>query len=292
MRTESCRSDFVIDYAKSSRVACILVSDFEGKKGIFLDQKELVENQLPRDVYPLSKEHAIFLMHIISLDYATRSIRLYENGKTLFSKHPELFNPADVINIGIEKLRELITQNVGARFPNEATLRWFENSKKLLTEYNGDPRNVFIDCKDGQEALDRIRKFRGMGRKTGALLLRAFANLGFVTLSNLDRVLVPVDVHDTRIAFFTRCIQGSQKPEFYVENYPRYVRYVSEFWSKTARNANLNWLVLDRALWLLGSKGCAKGLHGSCPLRDFCIKGQPRVLGINLTQYIQEKDCR
>jgi endonuclease III len=228
MKSISHKPNLALDFDKSVEIAHILVSGFLKRKGIFNDQKELVENQLPRGVQPLSKEHALFLFHIITLDYGTRSARLYENGKLLFVQHPELFNPAEVLEMGIDKVRELVVNNIGARFPNEATLRWYQNSKKLLKEYDGDPRNIFRISSDAEDVFKRVREFRGLGRKTGALLLRAFSNLGFAKLENLDKVLVPVDIHDTRIAFFTHCVRGSQNPETYVKDYSRYVKCVSE----------------------------------------------------------------
>ncbi|KKL58049.1 hypothetical protein LCGC14_2229250 [marine sediment metagenome] len=47
---------------------------------------------------------------------------------------------------------------------------------------------------------------------------------------------------------------------------------------KANRDEEINWLQIDRALWILGSKGCANKRHFDCPIKDDCLKGMARVL--------------
>jgi len=264
-----------VNVERAAKIARILADNFIARKGVFSDQKELVENQLPKNVETLSKEHALFIFYVVPQDYATRSARLYKKAKALFEEHREFFDPSHIANMGIDEVRQIISMRIGARFPGETAQRWLSNSISLINEYNGDPREIFNTSKDAREALKRIRKFRGFGPKTGALFLRSFVNLGFTKLSNISEILMPVDVHDTRIAFYTKCIYGSDELSKYLDNYAKYTRQVQRLWSQASQSAGVDWLILDRALWLLGSKRCIKDKHTGCPIRALCVKGEP-----------------
>ena len=287
MAEKSSRENLVLNLDRSTEIARILENSFRNKEHIFRDQKELVENQMPLGVQPLSREHALFIFYIVPQDYATVSVRLYKRARELFEKRAELFDPEYVARLNVEDIKKLVSRKIGARFPNEAAFRWYANSIKLTKEYRGDPRRLFNVSKDACEVLSHIKEFRGFGPKTGALLLRAISNLGFAKLSHVSNVKIPVDVHDVRIAFYTHSVSGSNDVDTYVRNYSKYANLVQNLWSRSAGLARVDWLILDRALWLLGSKACVKGKHLHCPLKNFCIKGSSSLEEQQLDKFVK-----
>jgi len=269
------------DANRASFVASLIVSAFREGKGIFTNPVELVENQMPEKVRLLSREHALFLFYVVPQDHGVSSAGLYTKAKELHREDPDVFDPSAVVKLELRDIEKRVSRKLGVRYPIESSREWHENSRMLLEEYEGDPRKLFSKTKEAQKLLKEIRRFRGFGPKTGALLLRAISNLGFVELDNLEDVLLPVDVHDTRIAFYTRSLAGPNTPDWYVKNYMSYVRPVQEVWLSASQRAGLDWRELDRALWILGSKGCAPEKHGICPARDLCVKGE-HIGGTNL----------
>jgi hypothetical protein len=87
---------------------------------------------------------------------------------------------------------------------------------------------------------------------------------------------VPVDIHDTRIAFWTEavCIPDSASE---IVNYHKYAQNVQQVWSEACKAEKLDWLEVDRALWILGSKGCVKLLCEFCALNRLCCVGTKQI---------------
>lgn len=132
------------------------------------------------------------------------------------------------------------------------------------------PGNLFSSTDDAAVLLKRIKAFRGYGPKIGGMLLRALVGLGFAKVHNLERVLLPVDIHDTRISFMTGMLQHNDD---YAEkfDYYAYVPHVQQLLLDTCNGLNIDWLDTDKALWLIGSKGCVNKRCGECPLSEICV---------------------
>ena len=162
---------------------------------------------------------------------------------------------------------------LSTRFPKETAKRWYDNSDRSLKEYEGDPRKIFTTCSDARIVFKRIRSFRGFGPKIGGLLLRTFLGCKFAKLEYVNEVLVPVDVHDSRIAFYTGAAKLANTNE-QIEDYHEYTRQIQHLWSRACNFAGLDWLQVDRALWLLGSRGCVNHRCAECRLSDLCWRGQ------------------
>src|SRR5436190_5030049 len=68
-----------------------LQAAFDARTGLLSEIDDLVENQIPPGVSPLSREHALFLFFTVANDHGVKSRLLYERAKALFSEHPEFF---------------------------------------------------------------------------------------------------------------------------------------------------------------------------------------------------------
>lgn len=250
-----------------------LINAFEKKEGVFSDTKELLENQIPKGVEPNSKEHANFLFYLISQDHGTKSSKLYERAKKIYLQNPDNFQPNVIIKKYLSPDDEQLINflgEFGVRYPRNSAKYWFKNSEILVEKYDSDARNIFVSS-DSKLILNAIKKFHGFGPKLSGLLFRVFIGIGLSRPSNIEESNFPTDIHDTRIAAYT---QISDIPtDINESNYSPYVKKAEKIWKEACYSERLNWLQVDRALWILGSKGCVTKRHSDCPIKDYCVKG-------------------
>ena len=264
-----------VNYERAKMVVLRVYEAFRSREGLLAETEDLVENQIPKGVKPLSREHALFLFYTVVNDHGMKSSRLYERAKALFLERRDLFEPFKVVEEfdGPNDLRlvEATGKRLGTRYPRETAKTWYINSERLIEKYNGDPRNLFNCCSDAETLLKEIMAFRGYGPKIGGMLLRAIIGLGFAKVNGVEKVLVPVDIHDSRIAFFTGILEAEDLSGV---DYYAYVRKVQRILRDACNSVGIQWLDVDRALWIIGSRGCVNKRCHLCPLRDICAVGK------------------
>lgn len=269
----------IIDDARAKEIVARLDLSYKSKVGLLAETEDLVEHQVPEGVLPLSLEHALFLFYIIPNDHGTKSSRLWARAKSLFAEIPELFMPMEILakyeSAADHRLIETLSGKLGTRYPREAAKSWYLNSTELNALYDNDPRNIFVGTDDARVLMKRIRRFRGFGPKTGGMYLRAALGLGFARVTQgLDSVLVPVDIHDSRIAFLTSIVRLPNQHTPDTINYYDYVRTIQQVWLNACNDLGINWLDVDRALWIIGSRGCVSRRCWLCPINDHCSVGK------------------
>ena len=258
---------------RAREIVKVLLSAFENKEAVFSDTKELLENQIPPNVSYNSKNHANFLFYLISQDHGIKSSRLYDRAKRLYEAFPEKFDPKSIVeehkSPDNSELLDFI-KLLGVRYANNSTKYWYKNSEMLFDQYDGDTRNIFNGV-DGPEVSKRIRSFYGFGPKISGLLVRVFVGTGIANVDKIEEIDFPPDIHDTRIAALTKI---ADIPEEITENnYSPFVKIAQNTWKEACKDKRINWLQVDRALWILGSKGCTSNRHYDCPLKKYCVKG-------------------
>lgn len=265
-----------INRARANEVVRRLLSAFRDRRGLLENVDDLVENQIPSSVERLSEDHARFLFYTVVHDHGMKSRNLYARAKALFFRQPDLFSPQRVVSdfAGPDDalLKQKATQTLGVRYPRGAARTWYLNSLQLLEKFDGTVKNVFASSSSAPALLRTVMSFRGYGRKTGGMLLRAIAGLGFCQLSDLESVEIPVDIHDSRISFLTGVITTTETSEDI--DYYKYSRLVRQELTAACRRLAIEWPDVDRALWLIGSRGCVKRACRQCPLSDICTVGQ------------------
>ena len=276
--------NIIIDMERAELVVSTAHSAFRNKVGLLSETDDLVENQIPDGVERLSKGHALFLFYTAANDHGVKSFRMYSRAKKLFSEQPNAFDPSWIVenfeSVGDPKLVELTGECVGARYPRQAAKTWYLNSLKLIEEYDGDPRKLFRSTSDARVLIKRIKAFRGYGPKIGGMLLRAAVGLDFADVNALEEVLVPVDIHDSRISFFTEILKledGNVEGEI---DYYGFVTEVQKILLDSCNSLGIKWLDTDRALWLIGSRGCVNKRCKECPFREFCTVGKTVLNGV------------
>lgn len=275
-----------IDIERAKLVVARVHKAFNQHEGLLAETSDLVENQIPDGVRPLSKEHALFLFYIVANDHGMKSSRLYAHAKFLFLECQDLFEPHEIIRNFTDpedpKLIEATGKYLGTRYPKETAKSWYLNSKELLKKYKGNPINLFQSTSDARVLIKRIRDFRSYGPKIGGMLLRAAIGLGFSKVTGIEEVLVPVDIHDSRISFLTGILKTTSGSEYKL-NYYAYVTQVQKMLLNTCNLLGLEWLDTDRALWLIGSRGCVNKRCILCPLSDICETGKKTIAGASQT---------
>ena len=262
-----------------NKVSSLIMSEYIAKNGIFNSINELLEMQCPKTIEPNSEEHADFYFYLIFNDHGTKSINLYTRFKDKYERYPQLFDAKYIAECYInneESLLEEHTSKLGLRYPKVATKSWIENSVMLLENFDGKAINMFNSTYDALELFKTINKFRSYGPKTSGLLLRVIIGIGFNRkLTNIENVPLPVDIHDSRIAYNCNIyrpkgIDDLQK----IYTNPSHIKKIEKIWRDSAKSINVNWEELDRALWLLGSKGCANKECYICPINELCQIGK------------------
>jgi hypothetical protein len=122
--------------------------------------------------------------------------------------------------------------------------------------------------------IKEIQEFRSYGPKIGGMLLRAVVGLGFANVTGVEEVLVPVDIHDSRISFLTGILRLDGENKRGKIDYYSYVPVVQKILLDGCNSLGLKWLDVDRALWLIGSRGCVNRRCVQCPLQDICSIGR------------------
>jgi len=263
-------------------IANRLIESYHQRKGIFSEVDSLLEYQCSDSVKRGSKEHANFYFFLIFNDHGTKSERLYDRFKKAYKENPHLFSPKQLVYN--EKLKDDLQKlifRLGVRYPNQSFISWIENARKLVEKFEGEAINLFRSTSDAISLYKKIKSFRGYGPKTSGLLLRVIVGVPFnPNLRNIEKVLMPVDIHDVRIAIqcnvFTPLDVNYKSYEEVYRN-PRNIKAVQILWKEAALAIGIKWEELDRALWLLGSRGCTPKKCNLCPIKDYCNEGRRYV---------------
>lgn len=265
-----------VNHERAKEVVLRVHTAFRKREGLLANIHDLVEFQIPDGVVPLSREHALFLFYTVVNDHGMKSSRLYAKAKQLFSEDQSLFKPEEILSKYTGPDDILLIENtgkkLGTRYPKETAKIWYLNSRKLLDDFTGDPRKIFLSTSDARMLIKRIMAFRGYGPKIGGMLLRAAIGLGFAKVEGIEDVLLPVDIHDSRISFFTGIIKVPDQDVSKIDYYA-HVKQVQRILLSACNALGLEWLDTDRALWLIGSRGCVTRKCEQCPLNDICYIG-------------------
>lgn len=232
---------------ESSEFAEKLVDLIEARRGVFAN-KINVEDWVPAELDSAGK--ANYLFYLTQLDYAVKSILLYQGAQNLFYINKSFFTPGYISKTRKKQLESAMKQYLRPRYINEAVLRYKLNSQELNKHYDGNSLEIFKDG-DAKQILKKIWEFRGFGPKTGNLFFRSVVTTFGLELENVDDILQPVDIHDVRIAKLMGYIENDQMTD-------KNIDIVKKMWSAACKKADVNWLMFDKALWILGSVGKPK----------------------------------
>jgi len=219
-----------------------------------------------------SKEHALYLTFIVSIDYMTDAVKLWSNARGAYRIYPERFDPKVILKLGDRTLTSFL-RGLGARYPESGAQTWKTISKILIEKYNGDPRDLTQDPKTIQQLKSELKQFPYLrGNKLSNFYLRTMGEKGLLKISDFSELDIPVDIQVARFTLYTGVLKVlSESFEGCVHKDP--LRgLIEEAWRNAARKINTCPWKLDEPIWTVGSKLCSKRQCSNCPVGDLCDK--------------------
>jgi endonuclease III len=241
----------------------------------FYRQKRRVEGyqaELPSNLDRESKEHALYLTYVISVDYMTDADKLWKKSRKAYESKPEKFRPEVILNLGNRILQRFV-RDIGARFPSNGAKTWKTISRILLEKYDGDPRNITRRPLSIGEIKDKLKEFPYLkGGKLSNFYIRAMGENKLFKITNFDEHDISVDQQVARFTVYTGVLQLiSDRFEGCVHKDP-FKDLIENAWRKAAKANNIPPWKLDEPIWAIGSKLCSKRKCSKCPVEEFCNK--------------------
>jgi len=199
---KTIKVEFAIDDSKASSIAERLLDQFYNRKGFFQDYT-MPEYVLPRNLKEETREHALFLTYVISIDYMTDAVKLWKKSRGAYELYPERFTPEEILKLSPRTVQTFV-KRLGARFYLNAAKTWSKISELLLDKYDGDPRNITKEPLEIAAIKRRLRDFPYLrGNKLSNFYLRAMGETGLFKVKNLKELDIPVDKQVARFTLYT-----------------------------------------------------------------------------------------
>ena len=263
--------DIFQDIEKAKKIGKTLHTLFETRTGFFKGYV-MPEYVLPENIEEGSLEHALFLTFVISIDYQTDAVKLWQNARRTYSKSPEYFNPKNVVDMDLRALSSIL-RDLGARYPTNGAKAWKRISRILLEKYDGDPRNITPEPLTVIHAKRLIQMFPHLrGKKLSNFFLRVLGEKGLFKIKNLNELDIPVDVQVARFTFLTGCLKLTKGLEMACIHEPPVQPAIENVWRNVAENLDIAPWQLDEPIWTIGSKLCTRKDCAPCPVKHLCDK--------------------
>jgi len=264
-------AEFEVNVEKALRIAQILYDFFVRKEGIFAGYS-MPEYILPRNIVKGSREHALYLTYVISIDYMTDAEKLWRNARGAYELYPERFTPEVILRLSENTVKRFV-RSLGARFAPEAARTWRRISRVLLEKYGGDPRNITLRPLTIDEIKRRLRDFPYLrGPKLSNFYIRVMGETGLFKVIDLEELDIPVDKQVTRFTLYTGVIKLRCGRFQGCVNDDPLKSLIEEIWREAAQEMGIAPWRLDEPIWTIGSKLCAKRRCSKCPVRSYCDK--------------------
>ena len=271
MMKREIRLEFKIDGEKADKITHRLLDLFYGKKGFF-EGYSMPEYILPRNLEKGSRDHALYLTYVISVDYMTDAEKLWARSRSAHELYPERFKPEEIKRLSDQTLRSFI-KGIGARFPSNGVSIWRKISKTLLEQFNGDPRNITPTPLSIEEVKNRLDKFPSLrGPKLSNFYIRAMGENNLFKMTNFDQLDIPVDKQVARFTMYTGVLKLLSEQFQGCVHEPPLRGLIEEAWRDAAKKLGTPPWKLDEPIWTIGSKLCSGRKCGKCPVEELCDK--------------------
>lgn len=268
---KTIRVEFAIDDSKAFRIAERLSDQFYDHKGFFRDYS-MPEYVLPRNLEEGTREHALFLTYVISIDYMTDADKLWKRSRGAYELYPERFTPEEISKLSPRTI-ENIVKSLGARFYSNAAKTWIKISKLLVDKYGGDPRNITREPLEITEIKKRLKEFPYLrGNKLSNFYIRAMGETGLFKVMNLNELDIPVDKQVARFTIYTGVLNLLSKQFIGCAQDEALRSLIEEAWRNAAKKLDTAPWKLDEPIWTIGSKLCSGRKCGKCPVEELCDK--------------------
>jgi len=263
--------EFEIDDLKALRIASKLFDGFYGKKGFFKD-KPMPEYVLPRNLKKGTKQHALYLTYVVSIDCMVDAEKLWKKSRGAHELNPEWFTPEKILKVS-QRSVELFVKKLGARFYKSGAKTWKKISEVLLAKYDGDPRNITPEPIEIAEVKKRLKAFPYLrGNKLSNFYIRVMGETGLFKLKNLNELDIPVDKQVARFTLYTGVLKLLSETFVGCAQDEPLRSLIEEAWRNAAKALDTAPWKLDEPIWTIGSKLCSGRKCGKCPVEGLCAK--------------------
>ena|GEM_PF-442018 len=265
------RIEFRIDNSKASKIARVLFDEFYSKKGFFKD-KSMPEYVLPRNLKEGTRQHALYLTYVVSIDYMVDAEKLWKKSRGAYELYPERFTPERIRKVS-QRSVEFFVKKIGARYYKNAAKTWKKISEILLAKYDGDPRNITPEPIEIAEVKKHLKAFPYLrGNKLSNFYIRVMGETGLFKLKNLNELDIPVDKQVARFTLYTGVLKLLSESFIGCAQDEPLRGLIEEAWRNAAQALNTAPWKLDEPIWTVGSKLCSGRKCGQCPVEDLCDK--------------------
>jgi endonuclease III len=276
---------FLIDQKRLGEVVKVVYEAMLAKEGIFsLDHKTFLPQwNLPKELeFDPQKDETVdpltaanYLWTCAFFERLSQSRVIMRNSKKVWDSQDRwIFYPKKVVEKDMLKVDEVLSSGFqfGLKGKNEESpaMRFWYNSSKLVSEYDGDPRQI-VQGNSVDEARRRLMEFKGIGSGIANLYIIYLLDRKIAFPENPEDILFKVDVHKGRIPLNTNSILP-ENGEVHRENISR---ALEQAYLLACVNQGIDPSLTDASLWIIGSELCARQDYHSCsncPLVDkYCV---------------------
>lgn len=225
---------------------------------------------IPETLKHGSREHALYLTYIISIDYMVNAVILWKNAREEYHVNPENYQPDTILSKGDQSLANIV-KRVGARFPNNGAKTWRKISKILNEKYSGDPCILTKQPQTITEIKAKLDEFPYLrGDKLSNFYLRVMGEKELLKITDFAELDIPVDIQVARFTIYTGVLSlGDGVLRGCVHEKPLRP-LIEEAWRDAAKSIDTYPWKLDEPIWTIGSKLCSKKKCSKFPVNGLC----------------------
>jgi len=280
------RNEISVDIDKLTQICLTTYRSYEKREGIFREGRERylpqfnlpeeLERDLQRGEEASLQDAANYLFLLGSMEIRARTIVNIRNGRKFWANENTrwIVNPREVAEKNETEIWNAC-QSFFRYTMNDFPTNYLENSRALVERYNGDPRKT-IENLTSHKARENLKQFKGIGRGIANLIMIYFMERDLAFPVDPRNALLKVDIHKSRIPLNTDCVNLNGNDSVRRD---LLVPILEQAYWKICDNNNLDPLVLDSLLWIVGSEICRVGDYEkcleSCPIEESCVSCVP-----------------
>ncbi len=285
---------FTLDKKRLEEVCLSAHNAYKNREGIFRDFKKF----LPQWNIPSELEFApqrievkdplqasLYLWTCVFFERANKSSTIIRNAlRTWYNpKTRWIFDPKEVIkhtpseieilehnlfSIEKKKSKGLIGQvlknsmqfNLQSTNENSPEVRFYNNAQRLISEYDGDPRNL-IRFNTVSQARENLMQFEGIGSGIANLFIIYMLHRNIVLPRDPKNALLKIDIHKGRIPVNTDSVKPLNGE---IARDESYATELEKAYNQISKKNGIPAEELDDALWIIGSEMCARQDYNKC----------------------------
>lgn len=278
---ENGLNGIIINEERGIKICKTVINALENKKGLFADSKILEymrpEGKLLEAINPNKgkdkEKKALWLFLTLHGDKSINSTQFYSQLKDFYLDHEDFFDLEKFIKLPYKEMNEILDYVKPLHWSEKFIVYMRENYVRLVEKVGLNPLNLFNEKDDGDSAIKKIKKFQGYNTAIASLLLIFYSKHNILKIPGIGP---KVDRHLIKISESCEIYKRKGNPRF---------EHVSEklfkIYKKIASDENLDAVVFNEGLWVIGSRLCVKKnlvyCTNLCPLDEYCSKKQPLI---------------